>query len=381
MTPDLMDRKSNSTAARVLVFDAAYDESMDQVIARVLEEFPLPWQGKRVLIKPNMLGPCAPEEGVTTHPFLVRAVARQLRQRGAEVMVGDNPGVQGYGLSENTARICGLVDAAEGCFINLGHNPVRYPVSSRWLDFIMIARDVLDADIVVNLPKLKTHGLTNISAAVKNTFGYVVGGDKMRVHSQATTPRRFANALVDIYQIRPPELNIMDAVVVMEGNGPHHGSLRTLGKVLASENAVSLDAVAIHLIGQEVRSVPHVEIAGGRGLGEVDLSRISLNDKLIPVTDFKLPTTFIPGLTGVVLNRFLSRWINCVPEIIKESCQACGICIKHCPGEAIQMKADYPQVDRDKCINCYCCQEMCPEGAIRLSGRTINILRSIYIPK
>jgi len=135
------------------------------------------------------------------------------------------------------------------------------------------------------------------------------------------------------------------------------------------------------LIGQEVRAVPHVEIAGGRGLGEVDLSQISLNSKLIPVTDFKLPTTFVPGLTGVVLNRLLSRWINCAPEIIKESCQACGICIKHCPGEAMQMKADYPQVDRDKCINCYCCQEMCPEGAIRLSGRTINILRSIYIPK
>ncbi|UCD85768.1 MAG: DUF362 domain-containing protein [Deltaproteobacteria bacterium] len=376
-----MDRKINPTTARVLIFDAAYDESMEQVIARILDDLPLSWEGKKVLVKPNILGPCAPEEGVTTHPFLVRAVVRQLRQRGGKVIVGDNPGVQGYGDSENAGRTCGLVDAAEGCFVNLGHNPVRYQVSSRYLDSVMIAGDVLDADIVVNLPKLKTHGLTNITAAVKNTFGYVVGGDKMRIHSQANTPRRFAEALVDIYQIRPPELNILDAVVAMEGNGPHHGSLRTLGKVLASENAVSLDAVAIHLIGQEVKSVPHVQIAGGRGLGEVDLSRISLNGKLIPVTDFKLPTTFIPGLTGVVLNRFLSRWINCIPEIIKESCRACGICVKHCPGEAMQMETGPPQIDRDKCINCYCCQEMCPEGAIRLSGRTINVLRSIYSPR
>lgn len=296
-------------------------------------------------------------------------------------MVGDSPGIEGYGVSEKAARVSGILDAAEGCYINLGHNPVRHPVSSKYFDSVTIAREVLDADVVVNLPKLKTHGLTIITAAMKNTFGYILGGDKIRVHSLATTPRRFAEALVDIYQIRPPELNIMDAVVVMEGTGPARGSLRTLGKVLASDNAVTLDTVAVHLIGRQISAVPYLKIAGRRGLGEVDISRISVIGDLVPVTDFKLPITFIPGLTGLILNRYLSRRINCVPKVIEESCTACQTCIEHCPADAMQMINGYPQVDTDKCIYCYCCHELCPEGAITLTGRILKILKNpIKIP-
>jgi ferredoxin len=239
----------------------------------------------------------------------------------------------------------------------------------------MIAKDVLDADIVVNLPKLKTHALTYFTGSVKNTFGYVVGGGKIRAHSQATNPRRFAEILVDIFQVRPPELNIMDAVEAMEGNGPSQGSVRHLGKVLASNNAVSLDAVALHLIGRKVKAVPHLEIAGDRGLGAVDISEISLIGKLTPVTNFKMPATFVPGIVGIVLNRFLSRWINCVPETIKANCKKCGICVNHCPVEAMKMADDFPIADKNKCINCYCCQEMCPEDAIRLTGRVISCIR------
>jgi len=376
-----MSEKSESTGARVLVLDAAYDESMDQAIARVMEEFPIEWNGKKVLVKPNMLAPFAPEEGVTTHPTVVRAVVRQLRDRGAEVMVGDSPGLEGYGDSDATARTCGLVDAAEGCYINLGRKAVRHPIKSKYFDHVIIGGDVLEADIVVNLPKLKTHGLTTLTGAVKNTFGYVLGGDKMRVHSRATTPRKFAEALLDIHQIKPPALNIMDAVVAMEGNGPSKGALRTVGKVLACENAVTLDAVAVHLVGQKIKAVPYVEIGGNRGMGEVDISRIRVEGDITPIKDFKLPSTFVPGFIGVFLNRFLSNWVNCVPEVIEDTCQSCGICVDHCPVDAMLMTGEYPRADLDKCINCYCCQEMCPEGAIKLTGRIIQTLRRLYNPK
>ena len=99
------------------------------------------------------------------------------------------------------------------------------------------------------------------------------------------------------------------------------------------------------------------------------------------MSDYKLPSTFVPGFMGVILNRFLSRWINCVPEIIEEKCASCGICVDHCPVDAMVMGDEYPKADLDTCINCYCCQEMCPEGAVSLEGRLIKFVRRAYNPQ
>jgi len=366
-------RKDN----RVMVFEASYDDaSLSGILDTILGEFPFAWNGKKVLVKPNILAGEPPEKAVTTHPALVKAVKEKLTGKGAVVMVGDNPGMFGYGKAEKAAQIAKITDAAGECFIHLGRNPVKQPLSSRDISHVMIAEDVLQADIVVNLPKLKTHGLTFFTGAVKNTFGYVVGGDKMRVHSRSATPRRFAEALVDIFKIRPPDLNIMDAIDAMEGNGPHNGQVRRVGKVLASDNAVCLDAVAVTLIGRRPESIPHLAIAAEEGLGEIDLPAIRLNREITPVSGFKMPVTFVPGVVGVVLNRFLSHWINCTPEVAEERCKKCGVCVDHCPVSAIIMeKRNYPRTDKKECINCYCCQEMCPEDAIVLKGRVINLLR------
>ena len=127
--------------------------------------------------------------------------------------------------------------------------------------------------------------------------------------------------------------------------------------------------------------VPYVEIAGRRGIGETEIKNISVIGEYSPLNEFKLPSTFIPGFTGIFLNRFLSKWVNCVPEVIEEICQACGVCVEHCPVNAMEMKNDVPRADRKKCISCYCCQEMCPEGAIKLTGRTMNMVRKAYNPR
>lgn len=359
----------------VMILDAAYDETMNQVIASILDQYPLSWKGKRTLVKPNILTGKNPDAGATTHPILVKAVVQQLKSRGADVIVGDNPGISGYGITEETARLCGILDAVEDSFINLAANPVKHTVSSRYFDYVMIAKEVLDADIIVNLPKLKTHGLTCITGAIKNTFGYIVGGDKQRIHSQAVTPRQFSEAILDIYKIKPPDLNIMDAVVAMEGNGPSNGTLRTLGKVVACKNAATLDAVAINLIGHKIKDVLHVKLAGEMGLGQVEVSNISIIGELAPVNGFILPTTFSSGISGIIMNQFLSNRINCVPKVITERCKLCQICVEHCPVDAMQISEDFPYANRDKCISCYCCQELCPEDAIILPGRLLEIIR------
>lgn len=365
-----------SAKQRVVVAKAAYGASLKPVIEHLLDAFPRDWQGKKVLVKPNMLAPHPPEKAVTTHPALVAAVVESLMERGARVMVGDNPGVGGYGRSRKSADVCGLIEASRGCFANLGQRPVRHPVPSRFFDSLAFSADVLEADAVVSLPKLKTHGLTFLTAGIKNTFGYVVGGDKMRVHAACPTPVRFAEALVDIFQVRPPDLTIMDAVVAMEGNGPSNGRPFAIGKVMASDNAVSLDAVAAAMLGLAVKSVPHIEIAGNRGLGETDFSKIAVTGDYAPVSGFRFPSTFVPGMTGILLNRVLSRWIACDPEIAKDRCKSCGLCSAHCPAHAMEMTREGPRLNPKTCIHCYCCQEMCPEDAIRLSGRVINMIRA-----
>ncbi len=362
---------------RVLILDGAYNDGvLADCLDTVFQKFPLAVSGQTVLVKPNILAGEPPGKGVTTHPSLVRAVVNKLRESGATVMVGDNPGVYGYGASEKAADKAGILEAAGDSFIHLGRRPVNKSLPLPAIDHVMLADDVLQADLVINLPKLKTHGLTFYTGAVKNTFGYVVGGDKMRIHSRATTPRKFAEALVHIYALRPPELTIMDAVEVMEGNGPHHGSLRHLGKILAGPNSVCLDAVAVGMIGREPQSIPHLEIAAKMGLGTIDLSEIDRNREFDPLTDFKMPVTFVPGLLGIVLNRVLSRWINCLPSVDPAQCKRCGLCVKHCPVGAMQMKeGECPAADKNLCISCYCCQEMCPEDAIALKGRLLTFLR------
>ncbi|MFP4445188.1 MAG: DUF362 domain-containing protein [Desulfosudaceae bacterium] len=373
----MVDPDSPDYRYRVHIHEADYaDGSLPAVVDEILAAFPLSLDGKTVLVKPNILAGHPPEAGVTTHPALVAAVVTRLQAAGATVLVGDNPGVFGYGRSEKAAEVSGIKAAAGDCFIQLGRTPVRKELPNRDVGYVMIAGDVLDVDLVINLPKLKTHGLTYYTGALKNTFGYVVGGDKMRVHHQAPTPRRFAAALVDIYALRPPDLTIMDAVLAMEGNGPSNGRVRRLGKILASDNAVCLDAVAVALAGKKPAVVPHLKIAAEQGLGTIDLEEIERNVELVPAAGFKMPATYVPGLMGIVLNRFLSRWINCLPVVHEERCKRCGLCVDHCPTGAMTMaKGGFPQADKDRCISCYCCQEMCPEDAIELTGRFIRLLR------
>ena len=361
--------------ARILIQDAGYDASLPLVIDRILEAFPRDWAEKSVLVKPNILAPHAPDKGVTTHPDLVRAVVQALFDRGAKVMVGDNPGISAYGRSGRSAAVSGIEQAALGCYVPLGQYPVHCPVSSRYFDHVTVSRQVLEADVIISVPKLKTHTLTVLTAGIKNTFGYLVGGDKMRIHAACPRPRQFAQALVDIYSIRPPDLTILDAVVGMQGNGPANGSPVALGRIMAADNAVSLDAAAVSFLGQKPNSVPHIQEAAKRGLGEIDPARMEIQGQLQPVAHFRFPQTFLPGLSGLVLNRCLSRWINCLPEVVSSRCVQCGLCVSHCPAGAMHMTTAGPVVQSEKCIHCYCCQELCPEDAILLKGRLLRFLR------
>jgi uncharacterized protein (DUF362 family)/NAD-dependent dihydropyrimidine dehydrogenase PreA subunit len=352
----------------ILVLDADYPR-MDGVVEEILEAFPLSWSGKRVLIKPNLLGPYPPEKGITTHPSLIRSLVKALKKRGATCEVGDNPGLNGYTANERCARIAGILEAAEGGYINLAKDSVQISLESRFLDKLVVSRAVLDADLLINVPKFKTHVQTQVTGAVKNMFGILVGAEKARVHHAVPRPRQFSEALVDIYQIRVPDLTLMDAVVGMEGNGPSGKDLRPIGKVLASRNGVSLDGLMAAMMGILPRKVDHLDIASQKGLGEIDPARMEIRGPWEPLRKFKTPVSFASqGWFGTALNRLLYRpLIKPRLKVRPDLCTRCEVCIQHCPAQALSLQ-EIPRLDEKKCIACYCCYELCPSQAMELTS-------------
>jgi uncharacterized protein (DUF362 family)/Pyruvate/2-oxoacid:ferredoxin oxidoreductase delta subunit len=342
---------------------------IDEVVEQILERFPFPWKGKKVVIKPNILGPSPPEKGITTHPALIRALVKSLRKRQALCLVGDNPGMNGYAANERCARISGILEAADGCFVNFAKEAAQIKVNSRFLEKLVISKAILEADLVINVPKFKTHLQTRITGAVKNMFGILVGAEKARVHLAAPKPEDFSEALVDIYQIRLPDLTIMDAVVGMEGNGPSSSDLRPIGKILASPNGVSVDGLMAAMMGISPQKVDILRIASQRGLGELDPAKMEIQGTWSRLPKYKMPLTFVSrGWFGGAVNRLIYRpLIKPNISVNRDLCGQCGVCVQQCPAQALTMK-DVPSLDKKKCISCYCCYELCSNRAIELTG-------------
>ncbi|MFA5517343.1 MAG: DUF362 domain-containing protein, partial [Desulfuromonadales bacterium] len=211
--------------------------------------------GQKVLVKPNMLAGKAPEKAVTTHPEVVRAVIRLAQQAGGVVAVGDSPGV---GTPQLVAARCGILPVIEetGAVFAPFADSVKVRPQGKTFHELEIAGDLLDADVIINLPKLKTHQMMGLTCAVKNLFGGVVGMRKPRLHLQAGADKAFfALMLLELAAFLRPALNIVDAITAMEGNGPGSGDPVHVGALLAGAEALAVDAVAIHLLGLRQESV------------------------------------------------------------------------------------------------------------------------------
>ena len=328
--------------------------------------------GDRVLLKANMLAPSDPEAAVTTHPEVVRAVIMAVKDAGGVPIVADSPGYFYAGGKCRALTMCGLKDVAdeleieslqfeamENAFVKTGVPGGVY------LDSIFAARLALEADVIVTLPKLKTHASTWYTGAVKNMFGAVATKTRKQAHTLATY-ERFSGSIVDIYSVLKPGLAIMDAVVGMEGEGPRHGKPRKAGLILASKDPVALDAVASKIIGFDPMEIVTTRDASMRGLGNGNLDEIDvLGERIAEVAiDFDKPSGRRINIPPIIM-KFAEKFLKVQPGCVEDLCDKCGICAKSCPVEAITM-SPYPVIDRNSCIECYCCNEMCPTGAMEI---------------
>ncbi len=346
-------------------------------VEQALSEFPLELDGKTVLVKPNMVGAYPAHSHVNTNPELITALVTALRERGASVTVGDNPGTAGYGMVEKSGEGSGIREASLGAFENIAREVERVPLKGGETH-VSMSRKVLTSDVLISVPKFKTHVFTRATGAIKNSMGYIVGGDKARLHLDYAGYKVFSEMLVEVYAARVPDLVIMDAVVGMHGNGPTNKSLYPAGKLLASDDGVALDSVMLHMMGMNPAKVPMVRLAGERGLGETEISRIEVLGDASKLRRFRKPVPSLPQLLGGSFVMTIFPGLGHPRFDVDEgACDACATCQKSCPAGAVELRGGTPEYDYERCIACFCCMELCPRQAIDLHHSVATRLYSL----
>jgi uncharacterized protein (DUF362 family)/NAD-dependent dihydropyrimidine dehydrogenase PreA subunit len=353
---------------RVMIHPATY-ENCRKAVDHAFELFPQDIAGKKVVIKPNVLRTSKTEEHIVTNPALLRAVIDKVEELSPrEIVVGDNPGLFNYGDNENSFEKTGLMTAAKGYYKNLGDSTQHMSFNPDFMPEIGVSKEIMEADIFISLPKFKTHGLTVMTGAIKNSYGILPGAQKARLHQVAGSPERFHEVIVEVFRLRVPDFFIMDAVIGMEGNGPASPELREIGLILAADNGVALDAVVARMMGVNPSLLRFLQKAKAFGLGDFDSHMIQIDGEMQVLANFKLPPLGGEAIAG---NRAIQELMNSKahvkPKADPELCTACGACIDHCPVSALTMNNNIPTVDAEVCIACFCCQEMCPEKAMSLN--------------
>lgn len=315
-------------------------------------------RGKKVMVKPNMLRAALPDECVVTAPRLIAETVSFLASNHGDVMVGDNPMPDSRFLRErDIAEYCGFIRASAERFRSIGKYSRKVKRPSNLLKEFHVSREILDCDILVSLPKYKSHQLTAMTVAVKNHFGIIPGGLKPYIHSLFPSIEEFSRVLIEIYETRVPDVIIVDCLAVVDAKGKKHRP----GVVIGGDNGHAIDFACALMAGIDPMTVPTIRIA--RDLNLFDPDMIVYDGELPRIHGFSLPFVF-PFRNSIVefFARILYRiWLRRIPIIDSAACTRCLSCENVCPPDAISAQ----RIDYAKCIKCYCCLEVCPNGAIR----------------
>ena len=345
--------------------------------------------GKTVLLKPNILSDSAPEKAITTHPAFLEAAIRLVREMGAaRILVGDSPGIQGPGFSGKT---CGLGEVSEkngAEWVDFTKEKIElsYPEGKAAQKFTL-TKAAKDADIIISLPKLKTHQLMYYTGAMKNIFGLIPSVAKSTYHARFSSRESFAAMLVDLNLAVKPAYAFLDAITGMEGPGPGSGDPRQIGLVLASSNLLALDVAATIVIGYPPQKIPVNKDALERGHWLSDFSEIEypgLSPAELRIPDYvKVPmkktgSQFVDFILPKALRRVKESFTP-GPEINHSVCVRCGDCLKICGPQVMSFmsmlgeeKSRRVAINYRRCIRCFCCHEICPVKAIDIKKKPKN---------
>ncbi len=332
--------------------------------------------GNTVLLKVNLIGPKPSESAAVTHCEFVRAMVRILKARGCTVWVGDSAGgaIGGIAPTTQAMKVAGYEKVAEeeGALIKNfdREGAVGITPKSGMEETMYVAKPYMEADVVINLPKLKTHSAGIYTGAVKNVFGCIPGLRKAKYHKMAPDAGDLSHIFCDIHEARKISLHIMDGVTAMQGEGPTAGTVYEANKILVSEDPLALDVIAAKMIGLNMTDIPILQTAQKRGMGEGDIAKIRLAGDYTSIptlSGFVLPKRFLkPGKRNSkalikVIDFFQTR-----PHIDLSKCKKCNMCVESCPMQAIDKETK--RIDYSACIECMCCHEMCMYKAVELKN-------------
>ncbi len=357
-----------------------------------IESFVKP--GQKVALKPNLLKAAKADSVVITHPSVVEAVGDIVLEAGGRPFVIDSPG-SGIPYTPNSLKRVykkgGYMKINKSIELNYDCGFKSVPFSEgKILKRFEIITPILDADLIINLPKVKSHSFTYLTCGVKNLFGVVPGFYKSAYHGRFQSQDSFGRMLIDLCMLIRPGLTICDGIVGMEGDGPSWGKRKILGLVAASSNTFLLDFLISSLIGFDPSEVYYLKQAMHEGLCPANIEDINIvAEKDIEefYTSFERPVTFnhrrlTDSLKRIILLKLvctMCEWILSVrPSVDRQSCRGCGICVKGCPQKAIELVDNISKINYSKCIRCYCCHELCPYGSIQLKRSLVHkILRRL----
>ncbi|MFX1237755.1 MAG: DUF362 domain-containing protein [Promethearchaeota archaeon] len=340
-----------------------------------------------ILLKPNILLAKTPEKAATTHPEVLRSVIEWVKQHNPKrIVVGESSGTFKRGATEKAFLKSGLAKVCEEESVEWTPFEKTERRTYKIKDPLVleeITSSILleEADIIINIPKIKTHGQCLLTCTIKNMFGTLILGNKARIHAQFPSKDRFNSALVDIYSVSKPQLTVIDGYYCQEGNGPSAGDVVKMNLIIAGRDPVALDTVVCNVIGFNPNDVRHIIKAEEKGLGKKEFKIVGESIESVKKS-FKRPRT-LP--VGAPLPKFLAKYVGNVVfrstiSFDGSKCVLCSTCWKNCPVHAIEPPKVLKQVkntpnwNRKKCITCYCCAELCPHDAVDFK---INIIKNV----
>jgi uncharacterized protein (DUF362 family)/Pyruvate/2-oxoacid:ferredoxin oxidoreductase delta subunit len=334
---------------------------------------------KKVLVKPNILIDSDPVKCISTHPVVVEAMVRYLQSKGAEVFVGDSPALHLRGFKGEKSGIYDVCRKTGAVWVDFTKNPSEAILNN---GKIRIASFVTEADLIISLPKFKTHELVYFTGAIKNTLGLVPGFSKAKQHALHHDRERFSVFLVDLNEAVTPHFFLMDGIIGMEGHGPGQGTPVQTGVLIGSSNPLAADIIASTIAGYNPMDIPTNAIAFARRHWLKDITDIAYDGPALNTIikkDFKrIPVTGNENIAVKFVKHrlYFLKKLERRPVFNHSKCTGCEECIKICPVNAIAMdpvNANWVVLTDKKCIRCFCCAEVCQYNAVEIRRKIFGV--------
>lgn len=274
--------------------------------------------GDRVLLKPNFLTASRPENECVTRKEIVYCVAQMVKEAGGKPFLGDSPA---FGSARGVAEANGYLPLmAELDLPIVEFRGKRYETGSDNFNHLRLSKEAMEADVIINLPKVKSHMQLTLTLGVKNLFGCVPGKMKAWWHMEAgKDANRFGEMLVETAKAINPDLTIIDGIIGHQGNGPSGGEPRELGILGASADVFALDRAVVEILQVEPTLVPtlsaQIQQKLGSNLTEMDFPHCHPHQ--LQVSDWKLPDALMPidfGLPRILRSTFKHFYIRYIKE-------------------------------------------------------------------